>query len=356
MPLWLADDRWLLTQYMVQDRSKPTICHLHICSSRQCTDGCQLLWVSLLLLQLPSAGGAAAAAAGQGASQAFRPFPARTIALPCASRRELPEAEAAGGRAGAAAAAAADPLRVRHYLVKTKTGRCVVSINTLAEAAAAGGRAWLRGGRQLAPRVSFSMPLTAFAPEYEKFCMQNDLQTKDVSGWPAATMCGRSVCCVDCRILPCAVMGATGSCVASLGATEVEPLCQLLCHMACNDVRGRNSSPNMLNALQQQLSACWFGGDVNHVLAPTDLLPCAAPPHPTPYLPPSGAGLLGRAGQGLHQPQEARGGRGQGPQAEASQHRQPGGEAVWKNSKGCSSGAAVVHDDWRGCLPNCLAV
>jgi hypothetical protein len=127
-----------------------------------------------LLLQLQSTGGAVVA--GQGASQLFKPFAARTISLPCPSRRELRHAATAGK------AAAADPLRVRHYLVRTKTGRCVVSINTLADAAAAGGKAWLKGGRHMAPRVQFSMPLATFAPEYEKFCMQNDLQTRDVSG------------------------------------------------------------------------------------------------------------------------------------------------------------------------------
>jgi hypothetical protein len=128
----------------------------------------------ILLLQLQSAGGAAVA--GQGTSQLFKPFAARTISLPCPSRHELCEHETAGK------AAAADPLRVRHYLARTKTGRCVVSINTLADAAAAGGKAWLRDGRHMAPRVQFSTPLATFAPEYEKFCMQNDLQTKDASG------------------------------------------------------------------------------------------------------------------------------------------------------------------------------
>jgi hypothetical protein len=139
------------------------------------------LWV--LLLRLQSTGGAAAA--GQATSQLFKPFSPRTIVLPCPNRRELREA-AAAGRAGAAS----DPLRVRHHLVKTKTGRCVVSINTLADAAAAGGKAWLCGGRHMAPRVQFSMPLASFAPECEKFCMQNDLQTKDVSGSLVGMMSG----------------------------------------------------------------------------------------------------------------------------------------------------------------------
>lgn len=99
----------------------------------------------------------------------------RTIRLPCASKRELQQATKQELVMDTA-------VRVRHYLVQTKTGRCVITINTMPDAAAAGGKQWLPGGKYMAPRVLFAMPLSTFAPEYEKFCMQTKLQTKDVSG------------------------------------------------------------------------------------------------------------------------------------------------------------------------------
>jgi hypothetical protein len=179
-----------LLAWLLPDSLCPSSCNHHGCTQLACHGELFVHAVWCVLLQLQSTGGAAAAAQGA-ASQLFKPFPARTLCLPCPSRRELREAEAAG-KAGPG-----DPLRVRHYLVKTKSGRCVVSINTLADAAAAGGKAWLKGGRHMAPRVQFSMPLATFAPEYEKFCMQNDLQAKDVSGWlqrgrPSHTGCTSS--------------------------------------------------------------------------------------------------------------------------------------------------------------------
>lgn len=93
----------------------------------------------------------------------------RSISLPCPTRKELQllsqnELHTAG--------------RVRHYMVATKGGSKIITIDTLPTSAE---RSMLLGGRHMAPRVQFSAPLSSFTPDYEKFCMENDLQAKDVS-------------------------------------------------------------------------------------------------------------------------------------------------------------------------------
>jgi hypothetical protein len=113
-------------------------------------------------------GGAAPAGGG-------RVLQRRTIQLPCPARSELP-ALAAGQLKHATA-------RVRHYLVNTKNGKNVITINTLPDVADLHQSDLLPGSRAaLAPRVMFSLPLSTFAPDYEKFCMGTGLQAKDVSG------------------------------------------------------------------------------------------------------------------------------------------------------------------------------
>lgn len=113
----------------------------------------------------------------------------RTICLPCPSKKEMHllaqnELPTAG--------------RVRHYVVATPSGNSVITVDTLPATA---DKDMLPGGKQMPPRVQFSAPLSSFTPHYEKFCMENDLQAKDVSWVPHAVRsimpwagCAQAVC------------------------------------------------------------------------------------------------------------------------------------------------------------------